>query len=150
MSNPEISILMGIYNCEGTLDEAIESILSQTYEGWRMIMCDDASSDETYKVAQKYVNKYPDKFILIKNEKNMGLNFTLNHCLKYADTKYVARMDGDDISRPTRFEEQIQFLEENEVFLWVGSNIALIDEKGEHWGERQYATIPKEKDFLKK
>ena len=52
MSKPDISIIMGIYNCADTLDEAIESILNQTYTGWKMIMCDDASTDNTYAVAE--------------------------------------------------------------------------------------------------
>ncbi len=130
MFKPDISILMGIYNCESTLDEAIESILNQTYTGWKMIMCDDASSDNTYALAEKYVKEYPDKFILIKNEKNMGLNYTLNHCLKYADTKYVARMDGDDISLPERFEKEINFLEANPQYAIVSAQMEYFDEQG--------------------
>lgn len=130
MYTPDISILMGIYNCQDTLDEAIESILNQTYTGWKMIMCDDASSDNTYAVAEKYAIKYPDKFILIKNEKNMGLNYTLNHCLQYADTKYVARMDGDDISLPKRLEKEIDFLEENPQFAIVSAQMEYFDEQG--------------------
>ena len=130
MSNPDISIIMGIYNCADTLDEAIESILNQTYTNWIMIMCDDASTDNTYLVAEKYVKKYPDKFILIKNEKNMGLNYTLNHCLKYADTKYVARMDGDDVSLPERFEKEVIFLEENPEYSIVSTQMEYFDERG--------------------
>lgn len=130
MSNPEISVIMGIYNCERTLDEAIESILKQTYTGWKMIMCDDASTDNTYAVAEKYIKEYPDKFILIKNEKNMGLNYTLNHCLKYADTEYIARMDGDDISLPERFEKQIKFFENNPEYAVVSTQMEYFDEQG--------------------
>lgn len=130
MFNPEISIIMGIYNCATTLDEALESILNQTYTDWKMIMCDDASSDDTYQVAEKYVRQYPDKFILIKNPQNMGLNYTLNHCLKYADTKYIARMDGDDISLPQRFEKEISFLESNPQYAIVSTQMECFDEQG--------------------
>lgn len=130
MLNPTISIIMGIYNCADTLDEAIESILNQTYTEWKMIMCDDASTDNTYTVAEKYIKKYPDKFILVKNEKNMGLNFTLNHCLKYVDTKYVARMDGDDISCPERFEKEIEFLKNNPEYAIVSTQMEYFDEQG--------------------
>ena len=59
--NPKVSIIMGIYNCESTLEEAIESIINQTYENWELIMCDDCSSDGTFEVAKKYKDKYPDK-----------------------------------------------------------------------------------------
>ena len=62
-------------------------------------------------IAKEFADKYPGKFILIRNDKNMKLAATLNHCLEYADTEYVARMDGDDISLPTRFEKEINFLD---------------------------------------
>ncbi|MBQ4145804.1 MAG: glycosyltransferase, partial [Clostridia bacterium] len=152
MSKPDISIIMGIYNCADTLDEAIESILNQTYTGWKMIMCDDASTDNTYAVAEKYVKDYPDKFILIKNEKNMGLNYTLNHCLKYADTEFVARMDGDDISHPERFEKEINFLKANPQYAIVSTQMEYFDEygtfgKSSRSGEAKAEKIPKGTPF---
>ena len=69
--NPKVSIIMGIYNCESTLEEAIESIISQTYENWELIMCDDCSSDGTFEVAKKYKDKYPNKIKLIKYTKRV-------------------------------------------------------------------------------
>ena len=89
----EISVIMGIYNCASTLPEAIDSIIMQTYTDWELILCDDGSLDDTYAVAEEYRCKYPDKIILIKNDRNMGLNYTLNHCLQYVTGKYIARMD---------------------------------------------------------
>ena len=80
----KISVLMGIYNCATTLPEAIDCILAQTVENWELILCDDGSADDTYAVAQEYAQKHPGKIILLKNEKNMGLNYTLNHCLSAA------------------------------------------------------------------
>lgn len=59
--NTKVSIIMGIFNCSDTLSEAINSLLSQTYSNWKLIMCDDGSSDNTYMVAKKYVDKYPEK-----------------------------------------------------------------------------------------
>lgn len=103
----EISVLMGIYNCAATLPEAIDSIVNQTYTDWELILCDDGSEDATYAVADAYRQKYPEKIILLKNEKNMGLNYTLNRCLEQAGGKYIARMDGDDVSLPHRFEREI-------------------------------------------
>ena len=92
---PRIAVIMGIYNCAPTLQEALDSLYAQTYQGFKIILCDDGSKDNTYAVAQSYADKH-DNIILIKNEKNMGLNATLNRCLEYADTEFVARMDGDD------------------------------------------------------
>ena len=126
-----VSIIMGIYNCESTLAEAIDSILSQTYMDWKLIMCDDGSEDNTYKLAERYQKKYSDQIILIMNDRNRGLNYTLNHCLKYADTEYVARMDGDDISLPTRLEKEVEFLDSHPKYAVVSCPMIYFDENGE-------------------
>lgn len=128
----KISVIMGVYNCADTLCESVESILAQTYENWQLIMCDDCSQDNTYEIAKSYVDRYPDKIVLIRNEKNLKLSKTLNHCLKYADGEYIARMDGDDISMPERFEKQVDFLENNEKYIVCGSAVIPFDENGEY------------------
>ena len=58
---------MAIYNCEETLQEALESLLNQTFNEWKCILCDDGSEDKTIEIARKYTEKYPEEFILIKN-----------------------------------------------------------------------------------
>ncbi len=142
-----ISIIMGIYNCADTLSEALESILAQTYDDWQMIMCDDGSTDDTYDVAKDYVNKFPDKFILIQNDKNRGLNYTLNHCLKYATGEFIARMDGDDISKPNRFAKEVEFLDSNHEYAIISCNMEFFDEFGS-WGHNNMKKNPEKKDFL--
>ena len=92
--DPVISVIMGIFNCGDTLSEAIECIVNQTFSDWELIMCDDGSNDDTYEIAISYKEKYPEKIIVLQNEKNRGLNYTLNKCLKQAKGKYIARMDG--------------------------------------------------------
>lgn len=145
--NKKISILMGIYNCAETLPEAIDSILSQTYTNWELIMCDDGSKDDTFKVAKSYFDRYPDKIKLIQNEKNMGLNYTLNRCLEAADGEYIARMDGDDISLPNRFEKEVAALEDNPDMSIVSTPMILFDEAGE-WGMANVKEYPQNRDFL--
>lgn len=130
MENEKISIIMGIYNCGVTLSEAIESIINQTYTNWELILCDDASTDNTYEVAQKYQKAYPDRIILLRNKKNMRLSYSLNKCLKYATGKYIARMDGDDISSPNRFQKQISFLNANKEIDLVGTAMQQFNESG--------------------
>lgn len=144
-----ISVIMGVYNCAPTLGEALDSLLAQTYQGFKVILCDDGSSDNTVGVAQSYVDRYPDRFILIRNERNMGLNYTLNHCLQYADTEYVARMDGDDISLPERFQKEMDFLDANPEIAFVSCPMIHFDENGEFMrGEGGY--VPQNGvDFLK-
>lgn len=130
-NKPRVSIITGIYNCAETLPEALDSILNQTFTDWKMIMCDDGSSDDTLTVANEYKCRFPDKFVVIQNEKNMGLNYTLNRCLEYADTQYVARMDGDDISLPERLEKEVTFLDENLDYAFVSTPMIYFDEDGE-------------------
>lgn len=132
MKKYRISVIMGIYNCAPTLAEALDSLLAQTYQGFKVIMCDDGSADNTIEVAQTYVNRYPDKFMLIRNDRNIKLAATLNHCLKYADTEYVARMDGDDLSMPDRFEKEMNFLDEHPEYALVSCPMIYFDEHGDY------------------
>lgn len=132
---------MGIYNCASTLPEAIDSILNQTFQDWKLIMCDDGSTDNTYQVAQNYQKIYPDRIILVRNSHNMGLNYTLNHCLEYADTEYIARMDGDDISLPERLEKEIGFLDTHPEYAIVSCPMIYYDESGE-WGRGKGGDAP--------
>lgn len=144
---PTVSIISGIYNCADTLPEAIESILAQTVTDWEWILCDDASCDDTYAVAKEYADQYPGKFVLIRNEQNMGLNYTLNCCLKHARGTYIARMDGDDLCSPERFEEEIRFLEDNPEIDIVSTDMAYFDETGT-WGRISHPEFPQNWDFL--
>lgn len=143
-----VSIIMGIYNCEKTLSEAIDSILSQSYDDWQLILCDDGSSDNTYDIALRYQKAYPKKIILIKNSENKGLNYTLNHCLKFADGEYIARMDADDISLKERLKKEVEFLDENKEYSIVSTPMIYFDENGE-WGRSTQVENPTKKDFIK-
>lgn len=144
----EISIIMGIYNCQNYIKESIESILSQTYTNWELIMCDDASNDETYNIAKTYQEKYPEKIVLLKNNTNLGLNKTLNKCLKVAKGKYIARQDGDDISLPKRLETEYNFLENHSEYALVSSKMVRFDENGD-WGEYAVVEKPDKINFVK-
>lgn len=126
-----VSVLMGIYNCAPTLQEALDSLYAQTFSDIKIILCDDGSTDDTYKLAKKNVERH-DNVILVRNKENRGLNFTLNRCLELADSEYCARMDGDDISMPTRFEKEIRFLDEHPEYSVVSSPMIYFDEKGDY------------------
>ena len=130
-----ITVLMGIYNCAPTLQEALDSLYAQTYKDFKIVMCDDGSKDDTLKIAEENA-KMHENVIVIKNERNMGLNYTLNHCLEYADTEYIARMDGDDLSVLSRFEEQIKFLDAHPEYAVVSAPMIYFDENGDfRWGK---------------
>lgn len=129
MKDYRISVLMGIYNCAPTLQEALDSLYVQTYQRFKIILCDDGSKDDTLKIAEENAKKH-ENVIVIKNEHNMGLNYTLNHCLEYADTEFCARMDGDDTCHPTRFEKEIKFLDEHPEYAIVSTTMHHFDEMG--------------------
>ncbi|MBE6138497.1 MAG: glycosyltransferase [Firmicutes bacterium] len=143
-----VSIIMGIYNCGNYLESSIESIINQTYNNWELIMCDDGSKDNTLKIAQKYEKQYPKKIKVIKNKQNMGLNYTLNHCLEYASGDYIARQDGDDISLPERLEKEMEFLQQHPEYSLVSSNMIFFDENGD-WGESKNFGEVKKENFIK-
>ena len=143
--NPKIDIIMGVYNCEATLEESIDSILAQTYTNWHFIICDDCSKDRSYELLQKYKDQYPDRFTLLQNEKNMGLNYTLNRCLEECTGEFIARMDGDDISLPTRFEREMEILKDDRYAL-VCCAMTTFDEEGDY-GVVRSTEVPTANDF---
>lgn len=147
MSKKEIiSIIMGVHNGKSRCDAAIDSILNQTYTNWEFIICDDGSSDGSYDYLREKYSKN-EKFIIIKNEQNVGLAATLNHCLEQAHGNFMARMDDDDISYPERFERQISFLHDHPEISFVSSSIDLFN--GEKVvGQRILKAYPEKKDLI--
>lgn len=121
---------MGAYNCSDTLEKCITSIYRQTYKNWEFIICDDCSNDNTLEILKEYAKK-DSRIIVLHNDRNCRLAFSLNQCLKVAKGKYVARMDADDESLPMRIEKQVDFLEQNKDFDVVGCARVIFDEKGD-------------------
>ncbi|MCI9246435.1 MAG: glycosyltransferase family 2 protein [Clostridia bacterium] len=134
MEYKKVSVIMGAYNCEKYIAESIESIINQTYSNIELIICEDGSSDKTYEIAKAYAEKYPEKIILLKNEKNMGLNYTSNKCIKQATGVYITRQDADDTSSLTRIEKEVEVLENSHDIAFVGCNMTYFDDKGQ-WGK---------------
>lgn len=143
----KISVIMGIYNCETTLEAAIVSILEQTVADWELILCDDGSTDRTYDIARRYQEAYPEKIILLKNQTNQGLNYTLNKCLKNSKGEYIARMDGDDLCVPNRFEKELEILERESDISIVSTDMEFFDETG-RWGRISHPQYPTKRDFV--
>ena len=144
---PLISVIMGIYNCADTLEEAVGCILAQTVQDWELILCDDGSSDDTYAVAQSLASAEPHRIRLLKNDRNRGLNFTLNRCLEESCGRYVARMDADDRCSPDRFAIELAALEAEPEIAIVSTAMEHFDESGV-WGKVSNPEYPAARDFL--
>ncbi len=144
---PQISVIMGIYNCADTLQEALDSLYAQTFQDFEIILCDDGSKDATYDLALKNTESHKN-IVLLKNEQNLGLNATLNKCLKAAKGNYIARMDGDDISTPDRFEKEYSFLESHPEYAIVSCPMIFFDEDGEFKRGNKPAHEPQKDCFI--
>lgn len=108
----KLAVLMPTYNYSNYITESIESILQQTYKDFDLYIYDDGSTDNTEDVIKSMKD---DRIHYVKNQTNIGLPRTLNRGLDELTSKYeyIARMDADDLSLPTRLEKQILFLENN-------------------------------------
>ncbi len=114
---------MPVFNCEKYVEEAVESILSQTYRDFELIIIDDASSDNTLSILKKYNDP---RIRLIEKPSNNGYTRSLNLGLNIARGKYLARMDGDDVSMPERLLKQVSFLEANPDVILCGTSYKII------------------------
>ncbi len=125
--NVEVSVLMSAYNSENFIEDAIESILNQTYINFEFIIVDDGSTDKTLSIIKSFKDK---RIKLIQNSKNLGLTKSLNIGLEIAEGKYVARMDADDICKLDRLFLQLNFLKNNPDVGVLGTDITFINETG--------------------
>lgn len=139
IKNIKISVLIAVYDGEKYLHEAIDSVLSQTFQDFELIIVNDGSRDKTLEILRSYKDR---RIIIINNEKNIGLIDSLNKGLAIARGKYVARIDHDDIALPNRFQEQYDFMEKNSDIDVVGSWTECIDTEGKHLKISRNATDP--------
>lgn len=131
MSKPSVSVLMSVYNGERYLQEAVESVLQQTYTDYEFIIIDDGSKDRTWEL----LNAFNDPRIrLISNEENIGLTQSLNKGIQMSRGDYLARQDADDISTSERLAMQMRFLREHPEVGVLGTWVAYIDKQGQRIG----------------
>ena len=148
MEQPLVSVIMGVFNQwdEKVLQESVDSILNQTWSKLEFIIWDDGSHPEAAKLVQK-LDGLDERILVAGKEENRGLAYSLNECIRLAKGKYIARMDADDISRPSRIEKQVAFLEEHPEYSWCGTDAELFDENGV-WGIRSMPEIPQKRDYF--
>ncbi len=109
---PKISVIMSVYNGEDYLEETLDSICNQTFKDWELVAINDCSTDTTLSILERYAST-DERIKVHTNEVNLRLPASLNKALTFAQGKYIARMDADDICLPDRFEKQYAFMEKN-------------------------------------
>ena len=122
--SPKLSVLMTVYNGMPYLPEAVESILSQDFADFECIIVDDGSTDET----SRYLKQLQDPRVLILSQENGGTAAASNFGLAHCRGEYLARMDADDITLPTRFGKQVRFLDKNPEIGLLGTQLACMGE----------------------
>ena len=127
MKPPELSIIMPVYNSVKYVAEAVESLLSQSFTDFELIIINDASTDGSVDVLKSFKDS---RIKLLNNNKNGGIVYSRNRGLAEARGKFIAQFDSDDIAMPEKFEKQIGFLKKNPGFGMVGSWVRMIDGDG--------------------
>lgn len=145
---PTISVIMGVYNCKNIelLNKSVDSILNQTVSDFEFLICNDGSSDRTLNELKKIAKK-DSRIKILTYDNNVGLHHALNTCLKVATGEYIARQDDDDLSKPERLKNQLEFLNEHQEYAMVGTCADVFDDEG-IWGEYIVPESPKKEDFL--
>ena len=124
-----VSVIMSAYDAQDFIADAIRSIQAQTYRTWELIVVDDHSADNTLQVVERFSRDDP-RIKVVYNEQNLGPYRSANIGLKYAEGEYIARLDADDTSEPSRLEKQVRFLSTRPDTVLVGSGGYQVDSSG--------------------
>ena len=125
-----ISVIMPAYNAAKFISMAIESVLSQTYVDFELIIIDDCSKDATYSIAKSYAERYP-YIILLQNAKNSGVSASRNYGIDMARGKWIAFLDSDDMWRNDKLEKQIALIREHPDATIIYTASSFVDYKGD-------------------
>lgn len=135
----KLSIVCTCYNTEKYIQESLDSVFNQTHKDYELILIDDASTDNTFSIIEKYINTPNVK--VIRNQINSGVFVSRTYGFLQAEGEYIAIHDSDDISLPNRFEKQISFLEKHKHISVLGSHAVKIGEFGQVIGNMSYPTL---------
>jgi teichuronic acid biosynthesis glycosyltransferase TuaG len=123
-----VSIITPSYNCSRFITDTVESVLSQSYVDWEMIIVDDCSIDNSVEIIERIIDDNP-KIRLIKLENNVGSAQSRNAALEVANGRFIAFLDSDDIWHPDKLEKQVEFMLKRKAPISFTS-YELIDENG--------------------
>ena len=121
---PAVSVIMATYNGARTIRSSIDSILSQTCRDLELIVADDGSTDGTVAILESIADP---RLRILRNETNLGVVASRNRCFSHARARYVAMLDHDDLSAPTRLARQLAYLECHPATVLVGTDARVLD-----------------------
>jgi glycosyltransferase involved in cell wall biosynthesis len=127
MKNPKVSVIIPTYNRAHYLEQAIKSVLAQTFQDYELIILDNASTDNTPEVVRKFIDK---RIKYVRNDINIGSLNNFNKGLEMASGDYVIIFHDDDIMVPQLIEKEVEILDEDKNVVLVAANISIIDNNG--------------------
>ncbi|MFZ6014448.1 MAG: glycosyltransferase family 2 protein, partial [Bacteroidota bacterium] len=136
---PAVSVIMPVYNAESFLQEAIESILTQSFRDFEFLIFNDGSTDNSKQIIQSISDP---RIKLFDSDINQGYVSLLNKGIDLAHGKYIARMDADDIAHPHRLQKQFDKLEQHPDHVICGTRFTTV-------GSNQVTALPLEDDDIK-
>ncbi|MFK7747148.1 MAG: glycosyltransferase family 2 protein [Kordia sp.] len=145
MHQPLVSVITPTYNTEAFISETIASVRAQTYTNWELVIVDDASSDTTVAILQKYA-ALDDRIKIHVLETNSGAAIARNTAIENATGTYIAFLDADDLWKPEKLTKQIAFMQKKDIAVSFTS-YELMDEQGKSLG-KMIKALPKV-DFSK-
>ncbi len=134
MDHPKVTVLLPVYNGARFLRQAIDSVLSQTWKDFELLVVNDGSTDGTAAILESYSDP---RIRILSNVQNIGLTLSLNKGLQSARGEYIARIDADDIALPIRLEKQVSYLDQHPEVGLVATGVKVIDERGHVTGSYQ-------------
>lgn len=135
-----ISVVMPVFNGERYLEEAVASVLRQTFDDFELIVVDDGSVDRTPELLRCVAEK--DRRVRVVTQANGGIVKALNRGVAEAEGDFIARMDADDVSHPTRLSRQYAVACADPSVVVLGGDCDVIDENGASLGTRRFPTDP--------
>ncbi|MCC7528085.1 MAG: glycosyltransferase family 2 protein [Candidatus Melainabacteria bacterium] len=151
MSNcsPLVSICVPSFNSSQYLGAAFNSLLSQTYSNLELVFVDDASTDDSWKVALSFeplLKRRLTRVVMIKNEGNLGTLLSMHNAFSYMTGDFASYLDADDCLTPNKIEKNLDFLMRNSQFGAVHSDFSAVDERynviSDFWKRSEWAKIP--------
>jgi len=125
---PSISVLLPVYNGELWLNRSIESVLSQTFADFELLIIDDGSTDSTLSIIKDFA--LSDSRVRYLIQQNHGLVYTLNRGIYASNAEWIARIDADDLWHPSKLSEQFSLIKDTSTISCVGTGFDVIDPRG--------------------